>query len=365
MNKKPKYKQYYCTEHNKDITSVITCISCDRGEEHDDYISCLSLRLKDAPEVNVALPIQEINLAEEMALEDIHIPEISQKHLEKSDYILVRKNDGGIGDILITSSVLEKVKKTYNLRLDFETNQRGFEVVQNNPYIDKLCTNGSFSSFPKYDMTIDLFRLPSIYAESRIKGKVNEIYSHIFGISDVDKPKIYLDEDEVNFGRDFIKSDKIKIGLGIRTKVPKKDWPLEYAQRFINILSDKYQVYVFHNEIIDIKNARRVFGLPLRTAISILNQMDVIISPDTAFTHIATSLDKPVIALFGPTSPYKWFPYDYDKATIIRKPCEDISPYFNCKFPGRCMENSNIKCMKRIKPEEVLKCLEEKIYLYL
>lgn len=363
MNEKPKYKQYYCTAHHKDITSVITCISCNRGKEYDDYISCLSLRLKDAPEVNTVLPIQEINLGEEIDLKEVDIPEISQKRLKESEYILVRKNDGGIGDNLIVSSVLEKVKKTYNLKLDLETNQNGFEVAQNNPYIDKLCKEGSFSS-SQYDMTIDLFRLPSIYAESRIKGRVNEIYSHIFGISDVDKPNIYLNEDELEFGRDFIKSDKIKIGLGIKTKVIKKDWPLEYAQEFINMLSDKYQVYVFHNEEINIENAKKIMGLPLREVISILNQMDIIISPDTAFTHLAVALNKPVIALFGPTSSYKWFPYDYDKATIIRKPCENISPYFNCKFPERCMENSNTKCMKKILPEEVLKCLKEKIYLY-
>ena len=45
--------------------------------------------------------------------------------------------------------------------------------------------------------------------------------------------------------------------------------------------------------------------MSLNQLISVINQMDLVIGPDTGPTHIAWGLNIPSITLFGPTSAYR------------------------------------------------------------
>ncbi|MCX5913550.1 MAG: lipopolysaccharide heptosyltransferase II [Deltaproteobacteria bacterium] len=79
---------------------------------------------------------------------------------------------------------------------------------------------------------------------------------------------------------------------------------------------------------------------------------DVVITPDTGPMHLAAAVKAPLIALFGPTAPWRTGPYG-NGHVILRKELT-CSPCFRKKCPTG-------ECLDQITVEEVLKAAEEKL----
>ena len=82
----------------------------------------------------------------------------------------------------------------------------------------------------------------------------------------------------------------------------------------------------------------------LKTLAAIYKTTDFLVSTDTGPMHIAAATGTPVVALFGPTAPWRTGPFGFGQQ-IVRAPLE-CSPCFK----RQC---STIKCMKQISVERV------------
>jgi heptosyltransferase-1 len=102
------------------------------------------------------------------------------------------------------------------------------------------------------------------------------------------------------------------------------------------------------------KKFPRVFSLfgrlSLRELVYVIRNSEVVITVDTGPMHIASVLDKPIVALFGPTTSNRTGPW----STIYRVVKVDL-PCRPC-FKKICEDTL---CMKKISPEMVLNALEE------
>jgi ADP-heptose:LPS heptosyltransferase len=90
----------------------------------------------------------------------------------------------------------------------------------------------------------------------------------------------------------------------------------------------------------------------LLTLAGLYEKAVALISTDTGPMHVAAAMGKPVIALFGPTAPWRTGPFGSGH-TIIRKeiPC---SPCFK-------KECTHVDCMKKIEVAEVLNAVSKVI----
>jgi lipopolysaccharide heptosyltransferase II len=81
--------------------------------------------------------------------------------------------------------------------------------------------------------------------------------------------------------------------------------------------------------------------------IAVLEKADLFVGPDSGPMHLAAALNKPIVALFGPTLPAHFAPWKA-KAIILERPmaCRPCRQRF-------CPEK-NFACLKTIKPEEVI-----------
>ena len=79
---------------------------------------------------------------------------------------------------------------------------------------------------------------------------------------------------------------------------------------------------------------------------------DLVISPDTGPMHLAAAVKAPLIALFGPTAPWRTGPYGTGQ--IILRKALSCSPCFRKKCPTR-------ECLDQITVEEVANAAEEKL----
>jgi len=90
----------------------------------------------------------------------------------------------------------------------------------------------------------------------------------------------------------------------------------------------------------------------LQELAALFSLADLVITPDTGPMHLAAAVKAPLIALFGPTAPWRTGPYGNGHIVLRKKlPC---SPCFRKKCPTG-------ECMDQITVEEVVKAAEEKL----
>jgi 3-deoxy-D-manno-octulosonic-acid transferase/heptosyltransferase-1 len=92
--------------------------------------------------------------------------------------------------------------------------------------------------------------------------------------------------------------------------------------------------------------------MSLKDLAYLLSLVDLMVTTDTGPMHIASAMETPTIALFGPTAPWRTGPYG-NNHTIIKSNLE-CSPCFK----KRC---DTTKCMEEITVDRVLSAVSEKL----
>jgi heptosyltransferase II len=141
---------------------------------------------------------------------------------------------------------------------------------------------------------------------------------------------------------------------------PAKRWPIAYFAELAQTLAQQgFAVWlvgsgkdkIVGEEIVAASQhtARNLCGTTdLADAIALLACADLVLSNDSGLMHLAAALDRPMLALFGSSSP-RFTPPLSDKAQVIKLdlPC---SPCFK-----RVCPLGHFNCMKQLTPQHVIK----------
>jgi ADP-heptose:LPS heptosyltransferase len=325
--------------------------------------------------------------------------------------ILIIKLDA-VGDVLRTTSILEPLKKKYpDCYIEWCTRYNSLDLFKTNPLVDEVITIEDDAFFrlnvEEYDIVINLdtSRLSSAIAASASakekfgfilnkkgyveatsaaarqwlemsafddvkKANVKSYQQIMYEILNLDlpvkPPMIYItqtDKEKVA-AKDFVKNilpQKPVIGLnvGVGTKWPSKGWAIESWKKLINILgSDKYNLLLLGGpeEIETIKKLKKEYPYLIDTGCdnsllefaAIVELCDLVITADTLALHIATALQKKIIALFGPTSA--------NEIELYGKGVKLSSPD-GCKCYYRKYCTEEISCMEKISSEMVIEAI--------
>ncbi len=90
----------------------------------------------------------------------------------------------------------------------------------------------------------------------------------------------------------------------------------------------------------------------LAEAIDILSMADAVISNDSGLMHIAAALDKPLVAVYGSTSP--GFTPPLSEAVSIESIAVECGPCFKRECPLE-----HLKCLTNLSPQQVLQGLDK------
>ncbi len=144
---------------------------------------------------------------------------------------------------------------------------------------------------------------------------------------------------------------------------PAKCWPLEY---YATVAKQKraegWQIWIFgsnkdHAAGAKIQNLvgagiKNLCGqTSLSEAVDLLALTSTVITNDSGLMHIAAALDKPMIAIYGSSSP-KMTPPLSDKAHIISLGL-DCSPCYKRTCPKK-----HLKCLRDITPDQILQLVK-------
>jgi len=149
-------------------------------------------------------------------------------------------------------------------------------------------------------------------------------------------------------------------------KWPTKQWPSENFARLVEAFGQKGVSVAFTGSRDDaeavqeihcqIKTPQRALNLVGQTSLKelagLFSLSDLVLTTDTGPMHLAVAVKVSLIALFGPTAPWRTGPYG-DSPIILRKALA-CSPCFKRKCP-------TIECMRSLSVEEVLKAAEDKL----
>jgi heptosyltransferase-2 len=150
---------------------------------------------------------------------------------------------------------------------------------------------------------------------------------------------------------------------------PAKQWPAEhYSATATHMIQVGYQVWIMgassdiaiadaiYSKIKDDIDATSMTILcgktSLEEAIDLLSVADKVVSNDSGLMHIASALNKPLVALYGATSP-AFTPPLSPTATIVSVEV-DCGPCFKRECP-----KGHHKCMNSLSPESVVKALNK------
>ena len=145
---------------------------------------------------------------------------------------------------------------------------------------------------------------------------------------------------------------------------PAKQWPVShYGQLAEHFLQRNWQVLILGSKA-DKKVAGEIVGAvskdlreqlfnlagktELADAIDLLATADQVVTNDSGLMHIAAALNKPLVSIYGPTSP-SFTPPLSNTAQIIQIPV-DCGPCFK-----RVCPEGHHKCMQDLTPESVIK----------
>ena len=318
-----------------------------------------------------------------------------------------------IGDIVLTTPVFRCIKKQLpDVELHFVTKINYRIVTETNPYIDKFfyLENDLPSIIDKlkkenYDHVIDLHNnLRSL----RIKKALKKIS---FSINKLNVEKFLLTNLNINImppehitQRSLDTAAALGItddGLGLDYFIPEKDIvrqsdiPTSHSAGFITIVigatyeTKKLPVHKLQElcyridhplmllggkedfndaEIISSVDPVKIYNacgkFNLNESADLLRQSKLVVSHDTGLMHIAAALQKPVISIWGNTTPvFGMYPYYGTRSTqqyevvevkgLSCRPCSKIG-YHYCPL-------EHFKCMEKQDIDKLLQLIHEKL----
>ena len=150
---------------------------------------------------------------------------------------------------------------------------------------------------------------------------------------------------------------------------PNKRWPVEYFSELVRLLAQKFPGVRFAilggeedkplGEVISRAEPERCFNLCGQTSlpemIEWLRLCELFITNDTGPMHVAAALDKPLVALFGPTEPRRTGPYQQLNGVLrIDLPCSPC-------LKSRCHYEKKNECLNSLSPAMVFERVQNQI----
>ncbi|MDD5432294.1 MAG: glycosyltransferase family 9 protein [Candidatus Omnitrophica bacterium] len=201
--------------------------------------------------------------------------------------------------------------------------------------------------------------------------------------------EIYTGKNEDEFARRFllengILSEDIIVGLiiaggvnlaatSLQSNIISKLWPIENYIELSNKLLNNGMVKIFFfggehemekygNKIPIVRGrAFNLLGkLSILEMLAIIKRCNYVVANDCGPMHIASSLNVPMLVIFGPTDP-GLFRHFQSNVEIIKSNVE-CSPCFNpYTFPNIVVDCKHVRCMKDVNPDQVYGMISKKV----
>ena len=284
------------------------------------------------------------------------------------DYALIERSAGGLGDIITLLPAVEQLarKKKVSLCIPkvYEPLTRHLDI-EFIPFNVRL-NNGNYLLYDQYYGHIFDCFCPC--GDHEAKNGFHPTRNRIENFADLlqVKPKtpvIPLKNFTSSAAKRYLSGIMKKIvGIAPFSANPSKDWPRSYLVELVQHLKQAgYYVISLHNKFETIGGEDKALtNLSLDDVAHILNRFDLLVTPDSGLMHFASALNKPVLALFGPTDGRLTMKY-YGKSEFIQGKAVNgcALPCYYAGVNGYNCSRRAGDCMKTIGVHDVLEKVKD------
>lgn len=245
-------------------------------------------------------------------------PLLLHEFCQKRHKVLVVRDMGGLGDILMHRMMFEDFKKLMpECHLTFACPKSYHTALHDHPFLDAVADSKQVE-FSDYMLS---YNTSSACVRYEIAAGINsdwhrsDIWANHCGIKLTNHEMHLTLEDEFKeFGKQFIKRRPAVVMCPISTRLV-KDLNKQQIQGVATGLQEAgYSVIGLHNNLIPALSDMglpSIYGLSIRQWMGVMWAADYVISVDTASLHGAAGLKKPVLGIFtainGPVYT-QWYP---------------------------------------------------------
>lgn len=256
--------------------------------------------------------------------------------------------------LLVSSLSKSKIALCFGGRHEFRKTlcQRIISYENEAHIVDKFC---NFLKFLDIEVSSDTKKLVELEEDPEARSKILAL----------------LEKKKVDVDRDFLVV--VNINAGEMSSIRK--WPGEYYQQVLSFLLSKEKIKLIliggKEDVSYVSSMERMFAAEddkiinlagqifLKELISLMKVSRLYIGNDSGPLHVAEACGLPNVSFFGPESPKVYGHSDNENYTFYSNlPCSPCINVYTNK-DTRCKDNL---CLKLIRPEEVIRVLQEKYF---
>jgi hypothetical protein len=287
---------------------------------------------------------------------------------------LVTRAMGGIGDLLMMTPGLHALRRSLRQPVRLAIPRRYFPLFEGNPDVIAVDIHGEQD--PRSEpLWFNLTDCPAARVESltapRIRRNRIEIFARALGIrgralrSMDRRPRYFVSEEERHLRRAFFARHGLggRAVVGVQSQADEgyRDYP--HMDALVRALAREHPVLVFTaapGGAPPLPGVVRVEGRPLREAFALASGCSAIVSPDSAFLHLAAALALPGVGLFGPTdSRVRAADYPFCRTLDARRALPCVPCWRNEEIPCALTGLRGSVCLGEIAVEDVTQAVRE------
>ena len=277
---------------------------------------------------------------------------------ENTEEIIFYRDEAGLGDLVTTLGAVQNVHEKYpNAKKTYVARKPMSDVFKHHPAIDRILQVWELT---KTEHPIIKFGNPCPASQYEGKTVPNvdkdriELFDLATGLGNgKTKPKLYLDDSEKDFGTNFV--GDLRVGVVYKTSAKWRDY--SRMTDLIVGLDARGLEPVTIDDTININNYKSTNGMNIREICSVINALDVVVTPDTGWMHVAGALDKRLVTLFGSIDP-KFRTDMYDSVDLVGSCPYDLQP---CWYDICDSYDKFMPCMMNIELAEIIRVTMERL----
>lgn len=279
---------------------------------------------------------------------------------------------GGIGDVLMTLPAIRHIKQTYGCRTVYATSfayLNGIlpKIVENLPFIDEVVPTMERDKIQAQRLLVADLTCPCVEHEKPGMRALHRI--DLFGQSMGLKPGSFdpqipyiVEPEEERWARKFLDSrgivNQTLILIQLFASTERRSLPLQLQREAIGRLTRqdpnlKFLAITHSSDPVPSKfdqaSVIQVRDYGFREIAALASLSDAIIAPDSSILHLAAALQKPCLAIFGPTDPYSRL--NYMTKVVGLAPGEELACQ-PCWYKEPCPVGRT--CLKKIGVEDLI-----------
>lgn len=278
----------------------------------------------------------------------------------------------GRGDILMASVLAKALKYRYgdDVQCWFAVREGYASILENNPFVDRVFSSQEqmMRAVPDININVDDLEFKVEKKDFERDGKITRnrasIYLEQLGLHLENKTPVYIvTEEEKIWASERLRelgyrnSSAPIVGVQLYGSNPSRTYP------FMDKVVEKLKAQGRQVLLLDAQSDDK-YLYDLRQVAALINQLDVVVTPNSFFYHLAGALKKRAVAIFGYTDGKIWTE-DYEKTIAVEIPCPEKKSKcwwrIECN-PGNTLrdkERSVPPCLRQVTPDMICQAVDK------